>query len=203
MSASHENSRSISVMKLVTGGRIVVAYHVEQGRLTESVHLEIYGYRSWNHIRFLLRRQETEGYRAMAGYGKPMVSGIPLDPVGDSLRVTAQDPNMVTFRPLLRDTQWEDYKPRLPERHSPADPFGRGRCLHRPDHDHRLMIRPRAVNTECTVAYKRIRSTHRMEWSAESGNRQMEYKIDWGKAVFIRRCPRFMKRVRNLVVEIC
>ncbi|RYP76748.1 hypothetical protein DL769_003579 [Monosporascus sp. CRB-8-3] len=50
----------------------------EPGRSTESVHLEIYGYRSWNHIPFYYIVREWRAI-AMAFYGKPIASGTPLD----------------------------------------------------------------------------------------------------------------------------
>ncbi|RYP92467.1 hypothetical protein DL770_001413 [Monosporascus sp. CRB-9-2] len=103
--------------------------------------------------------------------------------------------------PLLRDTQWKDYNPRLPEHRDPTDPPERERRLHRPENDYRRILQSKAVKTECIVAYKRMGSTHRVEWSAESEDWQMKYKIDWGEPAFIRRRPRFMKRVRNLVVD--
>ena len=141
---------------------------------TPPVHLQIYGYRSWNHIPFYYLNRAWRAI-AVAKYGEPTKSGIPFDPLRDSVRVSAQEETAAICDPRA---------------HSGEPELKLTRCF-----DPGARTQSRRVKRDSVVAYRRLGSKH--------GVKILPYgKMDWGKPKPLCLDSTFMTRVRNLVIDI-
>lgn len=138
------------------------------------VHLQIYGYRSWNHIPFYYVNRAWRDI-AIDIYGKPTISGIPFDPSIDSVRISAQEESAAIFYP--------DRDGEIPER----------KLKRWYDKDSRL--RSRNVRKDSIIAHRRFGSKHGVKILPNQ-------KMDWGRARCLRLNSAFMARVRKLVIDI-
>jgi hypothetical protein len=138
------------------------------------VHLQIYGYRSWNHIPFYYVDHAWRDI-AIDIYGQPTESGIPFDRSTDSVRISAQPELAAIFNPNdngsiveRRFERWFDQESR---------------------------VQSRNVKEDSVVAHRRLGSKHGVKVTPNQ-------KMIWGKAAFLRLDSNFMTRVRKLVLDI-